>query len=212
MSNTDEVVYYLKDIEPDKVGEIGLKLGLGFGTLHALNSGSLREEMASAWLQRKDQVEKKTGIPSWKSLGMALQKLGLADAAAKISKGIHNTNIPTCMKASLCAVDNTRLEMAKVIKFRWNAGSQAEELKIVDQACTKWSRIGALIGMSDASLEVIEKDRPNTVQRFEDVLRYWMQNGGTNEYPATWLGLRRVLVDCEMSVLSDRVKNAMDSM
>ena len=110
----------------------------------------------------------------------------------------------TCMKASLCAVDNTRLEMAIVIKFRWNAGSQAEELKIVDQACTKWSRIGALIGMSDASLEVIEKDRPNTVQRFEDVMRYWMQNGGTNEYPATWLGLRRVLIDCEMSTLSDR--------
>ena len=98
MRNIEEVVYYLKDIEPDKVGDIGIYLGLGFGTLRALNYGSLREEIASAWLQKKDQVEKKTGIPSWKSLGTTLQKLGLADAAAKISKGISSC---TCTQTYL---------------------------------------------------------------------------------------------------------------
>ena len=116
------------------------------------------------------------------------------------------------MKASLCAVDNTRLEMDKVSKFSWNVGNQAEELKVVDQACTKWNTIGDLIGMSEASLEAIKMDRSNVVQCFEDVLKHWMQNGGTNEYPATWLGLRRVLVHCEMSNLADRVKKAMTFM
>ena len=109
----------------------------------------------------------------------------------------------------LCAVDNTRLDIDKIPKFcRCDGSHQAEELQIVNQACTKWNKIGAFIGMSVASLEAIEKDRPNMAQCFEDVLRHWIKNGGTNEYPATWLGLRRVLVACEMSNLPDQLKKA----
>ncbi len=86
-SNIENGVYYLQEYGIEKIGEIGLKLGLSFATLHSLSSEKFKEEVIEAWLQKKDKV----GIPTWKSLGGVLQTMGCTEAADKISKGIATT-------------------------------------------------------------------------------------------------------------------------
>ena len=47
-------------------------------------TGPLPEEMVAAWLSKEDNVLKRTGQPTWRSLGDALKRTGQADIANKI--------------------------------------------------------------------------------------------------------------------------------
>ena len=87
-SNIEYGAYYLQEYGIEKVGDIGLDLGLSFATLRSLSPEKFREEAIEAWLQKKDKVEERSGAPTWKSLGGVLQKMGCTEAAEKISKGI----------------------------------------------------------------------------------------------------------------------------
>ena len=72
----------------------------------------------------------------------------------------------------------------------------------------KWRNIAPLIGLPD--YQVIEDNRGGISQRcFEDVMNHWIQDGGTEGYPATWLGLRTVLRDSELGVLAHEIQDAM---
>ncbi len=82
---------------------------------------------------------------------------------------------------------------------------------MVDEACPKWDTIGVLIGMSDNMIQAIEKERSTIIKRFEEVLHYWINNGSKN-YPASWIGLRKVLEDSELHTLSERIKTGMKYM
>ncbi len=88
-TNIENGVYYLQEYGIEKVGEIGLDLGLSFATLRSLSSEKFREEVIEAWLQKKDKVEERSGAPTWKSLGGLLQKMGCTEAVKKISKGTY---------------------------------------------------------------------------------------------------------------------------
>lgn len=110
--------------------------------------------------------------------------------------------------AIILSTDNTKLEMAPLTKLHWNIGDREKKLKIITRACLKWRSIAPLIGMPD--YQVIEDNRGGKNERcFEDVLNYWMRDGGTEEYPATWLGLRTVLQDTELGVLANEIQDAM---
>ena len=113
----------------------------------------------------------------------------------------YNMEIPLLL-------DNTMLEMAKLTHVQWNVGNTKEEIKVVDEACPKWNTIGVLIGMSHKKIQAIENDRSTIKKRFEEVLHYWIDNGSKN-YPASWIGLRKVLEDSELHALSERIKTGM---
>ncbi len=100
------------------------------------------------------------------------------------------------------------LEMAKLTNIQWNVGTHKNEIKVVDEACPKWDTIGVLIGMSYSKIQAIEKERSTIKKRFEEVLDYWINNGSKG-YPATWIGLRKVLEDSELHALSERIKTGM---
>ena len=78
-----------------------------------------------------------------------------------------------------------------------HVGNTKEEIKVVNEACSKWNMIGVLIGISHNKIQAIEKECSTIIKRFEEVLHYWINTGGKN-YPATWIGLRKVLEDCEL--------------
>ncbi len=205
-------MYYLQEFGIDQIGEIGLDLGLSFATLRLLSSEKFREEVIEAWLQKKDRVEERSGAPTWKSLKDVLQKRGLTEAAEKILKG--NSEIlrgGVSLKffpLAFSLKDNTRLEMAKLVNFCWNVGTRRDVIKIVDEAGSKWSMIGLNIGMAYNKIEAIEEECPTVTKRFEKTLDYWIKNG-SKDYPATWIGLRKVLEEIELPALSDRIKNVL---
>ena len=87
MSDKALAVDYLKELNYDEVGNIGLALGLSFATLRSLSTEDYHNEMVKAWLSRIDKVAV-TGTPTWKLLGAELQKMGKAEIASKIMKGI----------------------------------------------------------------------------------------------------------------------------
>jgi hypothetical protein len=84
LNSKEDAMFYLQDIEHDKLAEIGQVLGLSFATLFSLKSGNFLEGMIIAWLKKKDQVD----TPTWKSLGSVLQRMGFTKAVEKITKGI----------------------------------------------------------------------------------------------------------------------------
>jgi hypothetical protein len=94
LDSKEDAMFYLQDIEQDKLAEIGQVLGLSFGTLFSLmKSGNFLEGMIITWLKKKDQVD----TPTWKSLGSVLQRMGFTKAVEKITKGILAENcVPMC--------------------------------------------------------------------------------------------------------------------
>jgi hypothetical protein len=98
--------------------------------------------------------------------------------------------------------------MAKLTRLHWNV-DRSKDLMIIARACLKWNKVAAFIGMPN--IEALQDEHNNNERRFEAVLRYWIQNGGRDEYPATWLGLRTALMDSEMSVLADEIRDALQN-
>ncbi len=98
--------------------------------------------------------------------------------------------------------------MSKLIHLK-TGSKKGGELRIIEEVCSDWQKIGLLIGMPSAILQIIDRQHPlKCEQCFTEVVKYWISESGT-EYPATWIGLRMVLADSQHSVLADKIKQAM---
>lgn len=80
------IVSYLQGISVEKMVSVGFSLGLTFETLQKMSTEKIHDEVIKAWLLKKDGVTN-VGIPTWKSLGVVLQKHGLSTVAKTIQKG-----------------------------------------------------------------------------------------------------------------------------
>ncbi len=167
-NNIEDGVYYIQEYGIEKVGDIGLDLGLSFATLRSLSSEKFREEAIEAWLQKKDKVEERSGAPTWVDCCKEWAVLKLQRRSQKVASQIFlwsNTD-------SFITIDNTMLEMAKLTHVQWNVGNTKDEIKVVDEACPNWDTIGVLIGMSHNKTQAIEKERSTIKKRFEEVLHH----------------------------------------
>lgn len=81
------------------------------------------------------------------------------------------------------------------------------KLKIITDASPKWRNIGILVGIKEAELENIEGMPKKNTDRLVDVFSKWKQNSG--KYPATWMGLQKVLLDSELAAFAERIKEAL---
>ena len=100
--------------------------------------------------------------------------------------------------------------MKHLVNLTWKDGSQTKkELKIINIACAKWEDIGILVGVDQASLEELSEKNIINSKKFRDVLKKWIDKGGTETYPATWMGLQTVLRDIEYAALAEKIKAAM---
>ena len=82
MADHHDVCQEIKNLSQKELIALGGTLGLLYPRLKEMTP--LREEMVDAWLSSKDNVLKRTGQPSWKSLADALKRTGRADLAEKI--------------------------------------------------------------------------------------------------------------------------------
>ena len=83
MADHHDACQELKGLSQEELINLGDELGLSYLRLKEM-AGPLPEEMVAAWLSKEDNVLKRTGQPTWRSLADALKRLGQADIANKI--------------------------------------------------------------------------------------------------------------------------------
>lgn len=92
--------------------------------------------------------------------------------------------------------------------LEWCDGNKERNvLRIINEASPKWQEIGSLIGISNPDLINIEGKQKDNTKRLDEVFTKWMQNGGN--YPATWIGLQKVLEDAQLATHAERIKEAL---
>lgn len=96
-SDVFEVCEYLHGLDKRSMFSLGLCLGLSYAKVeNMLQSQTYREDIVAAWIQRQDQVLKKTGAPTWQTLVKALEnpQVGQGGIASDISrdKNIHTSS------------------------------------------------------------------------------------------------------------------------
>ena len=93
--------------------------------------------------------------------------------------------------------------MDMMVNLQWN-----DEISILKEACNKWDTIASHLGINKADVE--EEHRTiNDQDRFRKVLEIWIETGGNKDYPATWMGLKKMLNACELDMCTIKIKDAM---
>ena len=91
-----DVCHEINNLSQKELISLGGELGLSYPRLNQMTS--LPEEIVAAWFSKKDNVLKRTGQPTWRSLADALKRTGHAGLAEKIvtkrmeqrsKKGMH---------------------------------------------------------------------------------------------------------------------------
>ena len=82
MADHHDVCQELKGLSQEELINLGDELGHSYLRLKEMTP--LPEEMVAAWLSKEDNVLKRTGQPTWRSLADALKRTGQADIANKI--------------------------------------------------------------------------------------------------------------------------------
>ena len=82
MADHHDACQELKGLSQEELTNLGDELGLSYLRLKQLTP--LPEEMVAAWLSKEDNVLKRTGQPTWRSLADALKRIGHAYIANKI--------------------------------------------------------------------------------------------------------------------------------
>ena len=78
----DIICQEINNLSQKELISLGGALGLLYPRLKQMTP--LPEEMVAAWLSKEDNVLKRTGQPTWRSLADALKRTGHADLAEKI--------------------------------------------------------------------------------------------------------------------------------
>ena len=86
---------------------------------------------------------------------------------------------------------------------------QSHELRIVSEVSHKWRSIGTMLGMNQATLDSEEQRSSDNSVRFQRVMEMWIELGRAGSYPATWSGLRKVLIAVKMTRLAQTIESAL---
>ena len=82
MVDHHDICQELNNLSQKEVICLGGELGLLYPKLKEMTP--LPEEMVAAWLSKEDNVLKRTGQPTWRSLADALKRIGQSDIANNI--------------------------------------------------------------------------------------------------------------------------------
>ncbi len=86
---------------------------------------------------------------------------------------------------------------------------QPQILRVRDEMSVKWEEVGDLLGLTPARLHGIDCRRRGDVRQCcRDVLTDWIKDG-SSDYPPTWDGLIKLLIDLELSSIADTLKLAL---
>ena len=69
-----KITRYLHLLDKSCFLRLGMCLGLEYSSVKdLLDSKTYREDVIAAWLRRQDNVDKKSGVPTWRTLVKALR-------------------------------------------------------------------------------------------------------------------------------------------
>ncbi len=101
--------------------------------------------------------------------------------------------------------------MKKLIVFKWtDKCGQPKTLRLKDEMTTHWRDAGELLDLSTADLKRISENHQDVRECLRDVLQDWIMIGSSDDYPATWGGLLRLLEDLKLISCAKCLQEALE--
>ena len=96
--------------------------------------------------------------------------------------------------------------------IRWqDENGELKKFRLKTLICNEWKVIGDLVEVPNSILESWgTKYREDSLQCIKRVLSHWLDHP-TEEYPASWEGLYRLLEDIECSDVAKTLKQCVDA-
>ena len=82
----DQIAMCLGDLSNREIANVGVMLGLRYSRFKKMNPESFMDDMVLAWLRKDDDIDEKTGDPSWYTLCQALEDCGHNGIASNIKR------------------------------------------------------------------------------------------------------------------------------
>jgi hypothetical protein len=96
-----------------------------------------------------------------------------------------------------CICPAVRLSLETLTLLKWEDCQQTFSLE--DMVSAKWMKFGLRVGLTMNRLESWEEQYNKNASRcWLKVMGHWLNNGGTEHYPATWEGLYTLVRDCDL--------------
>ena len=101
------------------------------------------------------------------------------------------------------------LNSLSLLKWKDEHGKE-QRLRLVEEVSCKWLEFGLAVGVKMDRLEAWEKQYCKDASRcWLEVMKRWLNAGGTGDYPTTWEGLCKLLTDMDYGKVSSLLKEAL---
>ena len=95
-----------------------------------------------------------------------------------------------------------------LIEWRDQKG-ETKKLRIKQLICNQWRHIGNLLEISDPILESWNtKHKEDSLKCIDSVMSCWLQHP-TDDYPVSWEGLKKLLIDVELCKVAEDIDLAL---
>jgi hypothetical protein len=98
-----------------------------------------------------------------------------------------------------------------LLKWKDKQGRQ-HRFRLINKVASKWRDFGLRFGQEESELEGFEEQYHwNTKRCWQKVMGEWLNDAGTDDYPATWGGLVQVLEDVELCEIARELVEVLGS-
>ena len=98
--------------------------------------------------------------------------------------------------------------MMTLTLLKWQEDGCNQRFRLILKVQSKWWDFGTLLGLTD-ELTTWEKEHQRDAGRcWTEVMTYWLNGGGGNDYPPTWEGLYTLLEDVKCVQIAKELRQA----
>ena len=99
--------------------------------------------------------------------------------------------------------------LSRILKWKDERGNE-QTLELMEKVSCKWLNFGLKVGLEIERLEAWERQYHGDASRcWLEVMRRWLNAGGTRDYPTTWEGLCKLLTDVGYGHVSSLLQEAL---
>jgi len=93
--------------------------------------------------------------------------------------------------------------------IRWNDGTEKRRLRIIDEVCLEWEKIGTILDIPSNKLEQFRMETSHNSQKCcKNLFEFWLKNP-PEQYPPTWDAFIELLKDIPFEELAKELKKAL---
>ena len=83
-----------------------------------------------------------------------------------------------------------------------------QSLRLKDEISSLWEELGTHVDLTLNQMAVWRRECLGEIGPcWKRVVDHWLTTGGTQDYPATWEGLYKLLEDIDCAAIAERLKN-----